>query len=376
MKSRPIVYLISLVHKSTYFEQFVVNLQPYQRRRFLFLLLNPGPSHFEAFLRQYKIPLIRINYKNKWSMFPSFFLVIYHLIKIRPRIIHAHLFEAQLIGLLCGYLVRTEVRIYTRHNSNFHQAYHPKSVWLDLLCNRLATKVVSISQATDFTLLKLENLPPYKLVKIPHGFDFQLIDKVTEESVQRIRGKWNISGSPIIGIVARQIEWKGIQYIIPAFDQFRRQYPNALLILANAKGPYRNEILKLLAKLPFGSYLEIEFEENILALYRLFDIYIHTPVDPICEAFGQTYIEALAMGIPSIFTPSGIAGEFIRHQYNAWVPNFRDSNTIFEGLIKLWSNKELRLNMADNGFNSVRNQFDIILNVERLMKLYHDNYLE
>jgi glycosyltransferase involved in cell wall biosynthesis len=91
----------------------------------------------------------------------------------------------------------------------------------------------------------------------------------------------------------------------------------------------------MLLELPDGSFEYVGFESNVYDLYSLFDIYIHTPVDPYCEAFGQTYVEALAAGVPSIFTLSGVAREFAMDEPLATIVPFRDSEAIYRAMIQL-----------------------------------------
>ena len=40
------------------------------------------------------------------------------------------------------------------------------------------------------------------------------------------------------------------------------------------------------------------------------------PINSECEAFGQVYIESLALKKPSNFTKSGIGSEFLEHKKN------------------------------------------------------------
>ncbi len=44
---------------------------------------------------------------------------------------------------------------------------------------------------------------------------------------------------------------------------------------------------------------------------------MHVTIGKHYEAFGQIYVEALAAGIPSVFTLTGIAPEIIEHEHNA-----------------------------------------------------------
>ena len=145
--------------------------------------------------------------------------------------------------------------------------------------------------------------------------------------------------------------------------------PTAHLILANATGPYSSTIQNKLSAIPEEAYTEITFEQDIPALYKLFDIYVHVPIAKHLEAFGQTYVEALASGVPSIFTLSGIACEFIQHEYNALVVDYKSSDAIFEAMTRLNSEPELRTKLINNGKTSVR-QFDLPRFISKLEKLY------
>ncbi len=369
MPKKRLIYIVSQINKSLAFEWTASAIR--EDYDLSFILLNPSSSLLEEFLVRERIPVTRIFYRGKNSFLAAFIRVLFHLLIRRPQIIHAHLFDAQLIGLTSAWLCRIDKRIYTRHTSNYHHVYRPSGIKYDRLSNWLATKVVSISQATDRVLLESEFVSPSKVVKIPHGFDWKEFQDVSNATVQLVRRKWGIpEGRPVIGVIARHIEWKGIQYIIPAFKAFLKEYPGTVIVLANASGPYHEYILGMLKELESDRVILIPFEENVNALYRVFDYYVHTPVDPWCEAFGQTYVEALAAGVPSVFTLSGIAAEFVKDHENALVVPFRNSGAIHTALCELAENKELGLRLARNGKRDVTSRFGINNMVTLLKKLY------
>jgi glycosyltransferase involved in cell wall biosynthesis len=101
----------------------------------------------------------------------------------------------------------------------------------------------------------------------------------------------------------------------------------------------------------------------------LFSIFIHVPIDEDSEAFGQTYIESLASGVPSIFTLSGVANEFIKNNYNAIVVKHKNSSEIKDAIMEILQNEILRTSLIDNGKISV-NQFGINDCVNKLENLY------
>ncbi|MFZ1808150.1 MAG: glycosyltransferase family 4 protein [Cyclobacteriaceae bacterium] len=366
---KKVVYIISKIYKSLAFEWITTGLKSdYQLS---FIVLNPSVSPMEEFLLNNNVEVKRIRYRGKKDFVVAFIKTFLFLMIKRPQIVHAHLLDAQLIGLTAAKITFIQKRIYTRHNSNYHHVYHPQGIRFDLWSNRMATHIVSISQATDYTLLRLEGASPDKIVKIPHGFSFNTFDNVDEGQSMRMKRKWMISGQyPVIGVIARHIEWKGIQFIIPAFKKLLNEYPKAILILANADGPYIKTISELVKTIPSASLVIIPFEEDVAALYSTFDLYIHTPVDSLCEAFGQTYVEALAAGVPSIFTLSGIAVEFIEDNKNALVVDFKNSDSIYQTMVKLLKDSKLRRRLVENGKQDVLSRFGIEPMLIALRNLY------
>ena len=127
----------------------------------------------------------------------------------------------------------------------------------------------------------------------------------------------------------------------------------------------------LLVEIPNRNVILIPFEEDIAALYKCFDIYVHTPVDELCEAFGQTYVEALASGIPSIFTLSGIAAQFIKHDKNAYVAEFKNSDAIYHGLEKMWNDVSYRNQLIEGGRQSTFPRFENEPTIIQLKQLYN-----
>jgi len=361
--------LISNINKAIAFEWIAQHL-PNHNLQLSFVLLNTGPSELESSLKKNNVRVTRINFSSPRDFPRAFIQLLKYLRKSRPNIIHCHLFHAAVLGLIAGWLAGIDKRIYTRHHSTYNWQYNKKGVWIDRLLNWLATDIVAISENVKDVLLKRENVLPAKISLIHHGFDIDAFQNISLYRIKKKKKKYNLHNrGPVIGVIARWMEWKGIQYIIPAFKKLLADHHNALLIQANAKGPYQQEIEKLLAGLPEQSYITIPFENDLFALYQLFDVYVHTPIDPTIEAFGQTYVEALAAGIPSIFTMSGLAPEFIGHEKNALVVDFEDENAIYNSILRLLADKDLSDRMVKNGKRDVQ-RFELGNMISKLEKLY------
>jgi len=371
MKIR-VAYIISNIDKALAFEWIASKIDN-NRFELLFILLNQQESSLEIFLRDRNIAVERVIYNGKYNIIHAFFKIRRILNFTNIQVVHTHLFDASLIGLLAAKSLGISKRIHTRHNSTIHHRYFPRAVIYDRIINSLSTHIVAISHVVKRVLIEMEGVKPSKIELIHHGFDFSIIPESSSERISVLRRKYLLkSHFPIIGVISRYIHWKGIQYIIPAFRQLLMKYPESKLILANARGPFQAEIHRLLGDLPSDTYLEIEFEVDIFSLYKLFDVFVHSPIDGFCEAFGQVYIEAMASGIPSVFTASGIAQDIIVHEENAILVDFENSEEIEQAIVKILGDTELRKKLIINSQKDVINSFDLMIMISNLENLYID----
>ncbi len=336
-----------------------------------FLLLGTVLPSMELDLRNAGTQVHFLKYSGKSDLLAVSWKVFRLLRSLKPDVVHAHLLDACLMTLPTAWISGVPVRIHTRHHSSYHHVYHPRMVVIDRLVSFFSTKVVAISNNVLDILIEKEKVSKRKVILIHHGFDLRLFREVDSDRSNLFKKKLGAENRfPVLGVISRFTEWKGVQYVIPAFRRLLDLYPEALLVLANAKGDYEPEIRKSLDKLPVGSYREIKFEKDLVTLYSIFDIFVHVPVDSHSEAFGQTYVEALATGTPSVFTLSGVAPEFVVDRFNALVVPFRDSDAIFQSILELLRSSPLRETLRSNGPKSVSGKFSLQRMIDQHSRLY------
>jgi glycosyltransferase involved in cell wall biosynthesis len=335
-----------------------------------FILLNEGDSHFERVARERWPHVERVTYRGPRDLPRAFFQVWRLLVKWAPDAVHVHLKIAGLIALPAAVLARVKERIYTRHHSTYHHEYFPKAVKQDRFTNWCATSIVAVSGVVEEVLTDLEGVDPDRVQIIHHGFDLDRAREASPEAIQRMTEVYNPSKkSPVIGVVSRYERFKGVEYTVEAFRRLLVTHPNALLLLAGAYGPDAEAIREVVETLPTGSFVEVEFEPDIFTLYRLFDVFVHVPVDRRIEAYGMIYVEALAAGVPSIVTLSGVATEFIEAGRQALVVPYRDAEAIHEALERILGDEDLRRRLAHEGSRAVE-RFGLQEFVEAHARLY------
>lgn len=369
MKNK-LAYIISNIDKALAFEWLDDYLDK-EKFDITFILLNPSGSVLENYLKEKQTQVYRVHYRGKKDV-PSAFLKVRKILKKeKTQIIHCHLFDACFVGLLAAKSLGIKKRIFTRHYATFHHQYFPRAVYYDRFLNYLASDIIAISENVRNVLVEKEKVKAKKVHLIHHGFPLENFENVSDDNIKILQEKYNTASHfPIIGVIARWTHWKGIQFIIPAFQKLLKDYPNVCLVLANASGEFRSEIEKLLTELPKNSFREIVFEQDLFTLYRLFDVYVHVPINLEIEAFGQTYIEALASGVPSVFTLSGVANEFIENENNALAVPFEDSEAIYQAIQRILSDEKLKENLIINGKKSVQEKFAVQKMIDALENLY------
>ncbi|HRI26707.1 MAG TPA: glycosyltransferase family 4 protein [Chitinophagales bacterium] len=373
MEKKKVCYIISHINKSLGFEWTAASLQ--DEFELHFVLLGEKNTALAQFLTAHNITCHTITYTNKKDLPRAIIQVWRYLVVTKPAVVHTHLIDASLIGLTAAFFAGIATRIYTRHHSDYHIVYAPNGIKYDRWCNALATHIVAISAAVAQILETKEGVSPEKISLIHHGFNLTYFEQPEKNTVQQLQLRYNTAGKyPVIGVIARQTAFKGIHHIIAAFARLLPNYPNALLILANATGEFKPTLTQLLnTHVPPQNRCEIIFEPHIAELYALFDVHVHVPVSATCEAFGQTYVEALAARVPSVFTLSGVAPEFIVHEHNALVVPFDEVDSISEAIKRILTDSELRNKIAENGNNDVHKHFTLTKMTQKLIQLYNQN---
>ncbi|MBK9282899.1 MAG: glycosyltransferase family 4 protein [Sphingobacteriaceae bacterium] len=368
--TKKVTYIISDIQKAIAFEWIAQEINK-NKIELSFILINNSNSPLEEFLQHHNIKTIRVAYRSKFDLLTAIFKCRRFLKKNKTDVVHAHLFDATFIGLMAAYISGIKTRIYTRHYATLNLEYFPHAVKWDKLYNKLATHIVAISENVKNVLIQKEGVPENKIYLIYHGFKLEHFLKTDKKKVASLQEKYNPGyKKPVIGVIARFIELKGIQFIIPAFKEVLIKYPNALLLLFGTEGDYELQVNRLLQEIPETSYKKVEFESEITSLYKIFDIYIHVPINENIEAFGQTYVECLASGIPLIATKSGIGKEILVDKHNSMVVPFQNTKSITEAIFTLLEQKEIRDKIISNSYATVTENFDLNAMIQKLETIY------
>ncbi len=187
-----------------------------------------------------------------------------------------------------------------------------------------------------------------------------LID-ISPEDRQHQRRDWGFSDDDVvIGVTAQLIPIKGVDRLMRVFARLVATQPNCRLVITG-EGRERPNLEKLARSLNVA-------EKVVLAGYATEPIKTAGAYDiAVCpslyEGFPNTVVEYLAASRPVVTTDAGGVPEMINHRENGLLVPCDDEEKLFENVLELVQNQNLRKTLQFNARETIREKFseDIML---------------
>lgn len=288
--------------------------------------------------------------------------------KLKPDVVHTHLFDDSVPALLAARLAGIKVRAITKGDTFYHYNFAPKWVKFDKYNNRNAHFVIApATEAYDFILNK-EKCPPAKLkmihTRIPVKYFTEDKPQVTEQLRQKYLGNDNRF---VVGTMARFIEWKGYKTLVAAAEIVLRKHKDIVFLLMG-EGEQKLEIEKRVEEKGISDHFIFGGRvDNALlpSFYPLYDVFVHPAF---MEPGGFVIMETMAVGLPIVSMPTGTAKDGIIHKQNGWLSEYQNPLSVAEGIIYFYENRMPKpwLEPRKTAFE----KFDFQLMVDAYMNLY------
>ena len=208
-----------------------------------------------------------------------------------------------------------------------------------------ASLIFYLNEGAKRNLLEV-GADPSKLKKILYG-----IWGVDTSVFTPTRCKYD--GSDKILFAGRLDEAKGVTYLLKAWGEIHRQYPNIELVVAG-KGEMedmvKGERVKKLGMIP---------TKELPKLFNsvLFTVYPSVTLKRWEGQVGMVNLQSLACGTPVITTKSGAIPEYINSKVGILVPE-RDAKALANAMRKLLSDTKLREKLGAAGREYILANFD------------------
>jgi len=280
--------------------------------------------------------------------------------RLRPDVVHTHLFDADLIGILTARALGVRCCCSTIHSFSFFAA--PRHRWrYRLLLGPLVRRFLAVSRALADFLVHQCRLPASRVRVIPNGVDAARFAPAANAAPRFAPG-------PTVGVLTRLDARKGLPYLIQAMAQIRSDLPNARLLIGG-DGEDRPALEREARALGLTGRVEFVGAMSESAhFYRQLDLFVLPSLD---EAFGLVLLEAMAAGLPVIGTRVGGVPEILEDGQQGLLVAPADSHALAKAIRTLWGDPDRRKRMAEAARQQAL-RFDIGRTAKELQAAYEE----
>lgn len=202
-----------------------------------------------------------------------------------------------------------------------------------------------------------------KMEIVPNFVDIEKFNPGLDGS--RIRKVYNLNEKKIILFIGRLVPYKGVEYLITAFSDVKKELENsALLIVGN--GPLKEKLENLAADIGDVYFINAE-DRDIPFYYACCDLFV-LPSITRQEAFGIVLLEAMASGKPVIAT--NISGMPYIINNSGIVVKPKNIDGLKDAILKILSNPQIAAELGENGRKRVETEFAPDIITDKIEKIY------
>ncbi|MBK7666504.1 MAG: glycosyltransferase family 4 protein [Sphingobacteriaceae bacterium] len=282
------------------------------------------------------------HHKRKTSMLSAIFKLRSLFKKLKPDIVHSHLFDDTLPALIAAKLTGVKLRFVTKQDTYFHWLYAPGIVKFDRLNNSLATHIIAVSGECKQFILEKEKAESQKVSLIHHGIHLDKLSKVNETIKKELIHQYGLNDKIVIGTIARLIDWKGHEIILEVAERIVKHYPNVVFLFIG-QGDLKSKIENIAAEKGISKNIILTGwvdRDRIPSTYGIMDIYLHAAR---YEPFGFVIAEAMLNAVPVLSTKTGAALDAIKHKENGYLVEYNDVKGFTDGIDFLLQNDKAKI---------------------------------
>lgn len=291
----------------------------------------------------------------------------------KPWIVHSMTPKAGLLCMIAAKVCRVPHRIHTFTGLIWPTASGLKRKILiatdKLLCS-CATIIIPEGNGVKQDLLSAR-ITSKPLNVLAHG-NVRGIDlnhyRRSDEVVQQAKGLRKDNTITYI-FIGRLVADKGITELVNAFVKLNQLHDNTRLLLVGPKeqtiSPLPSHILQTIES--HKSIEAVGMQHDIRPWLAAADVFVFPSYR---EGFPNVVIEAGAMALPSIVTDINGSNEIIIEGKNGLIIPSHDSDSLFNSMLRLYSDSSLRQSLSRNARNLIADRFDCHLVRKALYDLY------
>ncbi len=178
-----------------------------------------------------------------------------------------------------------------------------------------------------------------------------------------------------VGIIGRLTPLKGHLHFIKAMAKVYRNIRRLKIWIVGdapaSKDAYKEQIRVLVRRLGLNHCTEfLGTQKDIPGIMAHLDLLVLATTTQ--EAFGRVIIEAQAAGVPVVATSVGGVVDIIEDNKTGLLVPPADPQAMSEAVMRIFQDKELARNLAENAYQKVKEKYNVELMVKSTLDVYRD----
>jgi len=344
----------------------------HDRTRFsmLFGTLGVISPEFRRVIEGQGVQVVSLESSSRCSYPTRLVRLVAALRTLRVDILHTHLFDPSVIGLIAGTLACVPIRVMTRHYSDYHtrirKTWHTR---VDRMCTRLAHSVIAVSHQTRRVMLEEEGAPAAKVVVIHNGIDLSRVVAPSAQEMAALRRELGLGDDvAVLAVVGRLHPEKGQEYLFRAMPRLLAATGGKLRLLVAGAGPFRQAYEREVSALGVeGAVRFLGFRTDVTRILAASDVVV---VPSVAEAFGLVLAEAMAMQRAVVATRVGGIPEIVEDGVTGILVPPASPEALADAILSLLRDPARRAQLGEAGRRRVVETFRF----ETMMKRYEALY--
>jgi glycosyltransferase involved in cell wall biosynthesis len=305
---------------------------------------------------------------SKWTpkYIPNFLSILESL---QPDIIHFHLFGSNLIAkplaALAGHaalIVHDHCNDLSRNNAGLLIA--------DALANRVAARVIAVSESVRGFLIRQEALDPERVMTLTNGIDAEMFRPASVSERERRKTMLGIpSDAFVIGGVGRLVAQKNFGVFLRVAAQILSRHPGVIFVIAGT-GPLEEKLRDQADAL--GISANIRFLGHVSDRVRLYQALDALLMTSDFEGTPMTLLEAMASGLPVVASSVDGIAEVCTDGHDALLAPPRDVEKFTTALDKVIQGGGLRLQLGAKARETILERYEISGLTRKIEAIYDE----
>ena len=255
---------------------------------------------------------------------------------------------------------------------NITTVHSCQSIRHNILHKYLINHFIADGYSSKKILTEKDKIPENKVTVIHTGIPDSAV-QFSEEKRKSTRNKLNISSDDIvIGIVARLVDFKGINILIDSLKIINERYNiNNVKLLIVGDGILRGELEQQSERLNLKNEIIFTgFRNDLDNCLSAMDIYTQPSMEMNAELFPLSALLAKSASLPLIVSNIGDLKYLVKDNSDGFVINPGDTDILAKKLISIVKNKELRKDMGKKSLENYKQNFTLKNMIQKILSVY------